>query len=189
MVKRADRRGDQPRRLPVARVVPARGVAGRRPGRAPRAGRAGRLWSLLWTPTTAYVLAAAAVLGGLLLWDHIYEARQAAAFRPPPPQVLVKNLVEDVVGTGTVRNVTLDEKSGALTVTVEDVLVKPRQSPAEVRRELTTEGTLPIQLVQSRMPWIKTITLRLVKGGRLLATARLVAGQKAPVVDISPDLR
>lgn len=185
MFKRAGR----PRRPAVARVVPTRAPVTRRPLKAPRHGRAPRWRSLLWNPTAAYVAVAAAVVVGLLVWDRVYEARRLAALRPPPPQVLAKNLVEDIVGSGTVRKVALDEKTGSLDVTVEDVLVKPGQSPAEVRRELTTEGTLPIQLVQSRLPWVKAVTLRLVKGGKLLATAHLAGGQKAPVMDFAPDLR
>lgn len=133
----------------------------------------------------ALVLVVAIAVG---LWDHAYEARQAALFQPPPPSVVAKNLVEDIVGPNTVKSVSLDQKTGTLEMTVQDVLIKAGQSPDEQRKNVAAEGTLAIQFIQGKMP-MKAITLHIVNGTRALATVTLKPGAKAPTTQFAPALQ
>jgi hypothetical protein len=143
-----------------------------------------------WRPAAIYG-AIVIVMGiGLGLWDHAYEVHQAALLTPPPPQVLAKNLVEDVVGQGTVRAVAADPKAGTLDLTVQDVLLKPGERSAEMHKDLTAEGTLAIQIVQSRLPGFKTVTVHLVdKAGKSLATVRMQPGQRTPAAEFTGGAR
>jgi len=142
---------------------------------------------LNWRPVAVYVAFVLLVGGGIFAWDRAYEARQRALFAPPPPPVLVRNLIEDVVGRGTVSDVKIDDKTSTLDVTVRDVLVKPGQSLDEKKKNLATEGTLAIQFVQSRLRY-KVMRVHLVQNGKVLATVT-VAGQSAPATDYASDLK
>jgi hypothetical protein len=122
----------------------------------------------------------------IFAWDQAYEARQRRLFAPAPPQVVVRNLIESIVGTGTVTDVKLDNKAGTLDVTVKDVLIKPGQSLEEKKKNLSTEGALAIQFVESRFRY-KTMTVHLVQDGKVLATVS-ASGQGAPTTKYSPDL-
>lgn len=168
---------------------PAERRGARKPGRILAAKFRSRGRTIPWHHAAIYAALVVAVGVALALWDHAYEARRAALLRPPPPEVLAKNLVEDIVGPGTVRHVSVDPKAGALDLTVEDVLVKPGQSRAEKQKNLTTEGTLAIQLVQSRLRSLTTVTVHLVKAGTPLATVRIAPGQKAPTADFAAGLK
>ncbi len=141
-----------------------------------------------WKAAAIYAILVAAAMGGVAAWDHAYEARQEALLQPPPPPVLAKNLVEDVIGPGTVHNVAVDEKAGTADLVVEDVLVKPGQSRAEMEKNLISEGSLAIQLLRGQMHTLKAVTLHLVKSGKPLATVRVDAGHPSPVTEFAPDL-
>jgi len=142
-----------------------------------------------WVPVAVYVLIVLLVGGGLFAWDRAYEARQRALFAPASPPVLVRNMIESIVGAGTVSNVKIDDKAGTLDVTVKDVLIKPGQPLAEEKKNLATEGALAIQFVQSRFRY-KTMTVHLVqdKDGRPLATVT-ASGQAAPKTEYAPGLK
>lgn len=167
-------------------AAPGRGPRGR-PKVQPKPGAWGRLRRRNWVPVAAYVGFVLLIGAGLFAWDRAYEARQQALYTPQPPQVIVRNLVEAVVGRGTVTDVKLDNKAGTLDVTVNDVLVKPGQSVDEKRKNLSTEGTLAIQFVQSRFRY-KTMTVHLVQAGKPLATVT-ASGQSTPTTEYSPDLK
>lgn len=152
------------------------------------AARAGKGRAFPWRPTAIYALLVVAAAGGVAAWDHAYEARRAALLRPPPPNVLAKNLVEDIIGPGTVHNVTLDEKAGTADIVVEDVLVKPGKSRAEIEKDLASEGSLAIQLLRGQMRDLKVVTLHLVKAGKPLATVRSDAAHPSPVTEYTPNL-
>lgn len=126
---------------------------------------------------------------GLVLWDRAYETRRAARLTPPPPDVLARNLVEDVVGPKTVQNVAVDEKAGTLELSVTDVLIKPGQPRDEMRKNLASEGALAIQLLRSYMAQFTTVTIHLVKDKKVLATVRVTSGQKEPVTEFSPEVK
>jgi hypothetical protein len=140
-----------------------------------------------WVPVAAYVLFVLLVGGGLFAWDRAYEARQRALYAPASPPVLVRNMIESIVGAGTVTDVKIDDKAGTLDVTVKDVLVKPGQPLDEKKKNLSTEGALAIQFVQSRLRY-KTMTVHLVQDGKALATVT-ATGQVAPKTDYAPDLK
>jgi hypothetical protein len=157
---------------------------------APRQGRArrgARSAHRNWVPVAVYVGFVVVVLAGLFAWDQAYEAHQRALYAPAPPQVIVRNLIEAIVGRGTVSDVKLDDKAGTLDVTVKDVLVKPGQSLDEKKKNLSTEGALAIQFVESRFRY-KTMTVHLVGDGKVLATVS-ASGQSAPTTEYSPDLK
>lgn len=155
----------------------------RRTLRSRRGGRAN------WIPVAAYVLIVLLIGGGLFAWDRAYEARQRALFAPASPQVLVRNMVESVVGAGAVTNVKIDEQAGVLNVTVKDVLIKAGQPLDEKKKNLSTEGALAIQFVQSRFRY-KTMTVHLIdaQNGKPLATVT-ASGQGAPTTDYASDLK
>jgi hypothetical protein len=142
-----------------------------------------------WKPVAVYIGLVVLAGLGLALWDRAYEAQQAALRQPPPPPVLARVLVEEFVGSGTVENVTVDAKAGTLEMSVKDVVTKPGQTLAEKKKNLTSEGTLAIQILHSQMPGIKTITLHLVQNGKVLATAATRPGQATPGVEFSSDLQ
>jgi hypothetical protein len=138
-------------------------------------------------PVAAYIGFVVVVGAGLFAWDQAYEARQRRLFAPAPPQVVVRNLIESIVGSGTVTDVKLDQKAGTLDVTVKDVLIKPAQPLDEKKKNLSTEGALAIQFVQSRFRY-KTMTVHLVQDGKVLATVT-ATGQGQPKTVYSPDLK
>jgi hypothetical protein len=140
-----------------------------------------------WVPVAAYVGFVVVIAAGLFAWDRAYEARQRALFAPAAPQVVVRNLIESIVGRGTVTDVKLDDKAGILDVTMKDVLVKPAQSLDEKKKNLSTEGTLAIQFVESRFRY-KMMTVHVVQDGRVLATVT-ASGQGAPKTEYSPELK
>ena len=163
--------------------VPSRGRA-LSPHRASRV-RRGLRRNLV--PVAGYVLFVLIVGAGLFAWDRAYEARQRALFTPASPSVLVRNMIENIVGAGTVTNVKIDDRAGTLDVTVKDVLVKPAQSLDEKKKNLSTEGALAIQFVQGRLRY-KVMTVHLVQDGKVLATVR-ASGQAAPATEYAPDLK
>ena len=142
-----------------------------------------------WVPVAAYVLFVLLVGGGLFAWDRVYEARQRALFAPASPSQLVRNMIESFVGAGAVTNVKIDDKAGTLDVTVKDALVRPGQSLAEEKKNLSTEGALAIQFVQSRLRF-KTMTVHLVRGADGTALVTVTAsGQGVPTTEYAPDLK
>jgi hypothetical protein len=163
-----------------------RTLAASKPAQAkPR--RGGRSHRRNWLPVAVYSGFVVVVLGAVFAWDHAYEAHQRVLNTPAPPQVIVRNLIESIMGAGTVSDVKLDSKAGTLDVTVRDVLVKPGQSLDEKKKNLSTEGALAIQFVQSRFRY-KTMTVHLVQDGKVVATVT-ASGQSAPTAEYSPDLK
>jgi len=182
--------------LKIGKVFGARASAAptlSRAGQRQRAARAARSLktqgrTIPWRHAAIY--AALVVVAGvaIALWDHAYEARQADALKPPPPEVVAKNLVEDVVGLGSVSNVVLDQKASSLEMTVQDVLLKPGQSRDEQRKNVSAEGGYAIQFLENRMP-LKKVTLHIMKANKALATVSYEAGQKTPTTQFGPDLQ
>lgn len=158
------------------RGVPARVIRSLR-GRLPR-----------WTPIAVYVLVVLVAGAAIVAWDRAYEARRAGLFRPASPQVQVKNTVEEIIGPGSVTDVKIDSKANTLDLTVRDVLFKPGQPVAEQKKNLTSEGTLAIQFVQARMRFA-SMTVRLIRDGKTLATVRAASGQTQPATEFAPELK
>src|SRR3989442_8148403 len=81
--------------------------------RLARAGRLAMKTGLSWVPVVIYVAAVVVVSGGLFTWDYAYRRKAEEALPPPPPDVLAKNLVENIIGRGTVKDVKVGEAAGA----------------------------------------------------------------------------
>lgn len=143
----------------------------------------------MWRPIAIYVGLVILAGAGIVFWDHAYQAQQAALYQPPSPPVMAKDIIESIVGRGTVHDVNVNTKTGQADLTVEDVLTKPGQSAAEVKKNLTAEGTLTVQALRANMPSLKSVTIHLVKSGKPLATAHMAPGQKQVAVDYAAGVR
>ncbi|MGH2348427.1 MAG: hypothetical protein ACRDFT_03045 [bacterium] len=91
-----------------------------------RPSRVSRKTGLRLGPILIYVAIVVAVAGGIFAWDLSYRRQQEEATKPPEPQVLVKNLVENIIGPGTVRNVRVNDATGAVEVDFESATYPPR---------------------------------------------------------------
>lgn len=91
-------------------------------------------------PILIYVAVVAVVVVGLLAWDAAWKRREEAARKPPPADVLAKNLVENIIGRNTVKTVAVDEAKGTVDVTFESATYPP------AARVTTAGEVLPKQL-------------------------------------------
>src|SRR2546428_12895979 len=78
-----------------------------------RADRLAKKTGLSWVPVAIYIAAVVVVGGGLFAWDYAYRRKAEEALRPPPPDVLAKNLVENIIGRGTAKDVKAGEAAGS----------------------------------------------------------------------------
>lgn len=76
-------------------------------------------------PILIYVAAVAVVAGGLLTWDFAWRRREEASRRPPPPDVVAKNLIENIIGRGTVKEIKVNEQAGTVEATFESATYPP----------------------------------------------------------------
>jgi len=156
----------------------------------PRPSRSAKIKVFPWKAAAVYSALVILVFGGVVLWDRAYESRREAAFKPPRPEILAKNLVENFIGrSGAVHDVKVDAKAGTLELSVDDVLIKPGQPLAEKQKNVSSEGTLSIQVLQGQMPRFTTITVHVLRDVKVLATAQIKPGQKEPLTEFTPDLR
>jgi biotin carboxyl carrier protein len=94
-------------------------------------------------PILIYVAAVVVIAAGLFAWDVSYRRRQEEANKPPDPQVLVKNLVENIIGPDTVRNVRINEATGAVEVDFESATYPPRVR-ATAAGEVLAQGLVAV---------------------------------------------
>jgi biotin carboxyl carrier protein len=90
-----------------------------------RADRLGKKTGLSWVPVTIYVAVVVVAGAGLFTWDYLYRRRQEEAMKPPPPDVLAKNLVENIIGRGSVKEIKVDEAAGTVDVKFESATYPP----------------------------------------------------------------
>lgn len=76
-------------------------------------------------PILIYIAAVSVIGAGLFAWDAAYRRKQEEAQKPPPPEVLAKNLVENIIGRGTVKDVKVDEAAGTVEVVFESATYPP----------------------------------------------------------------
>ncbi len=142
-----------------------------------------------WRPVAIYVAIVIVAGVGLVIWDRAYEGSQGSlgSSLSRRPEDAARNLVENVVGRGTVEIVTLDQKTGTVTITVRDVVSDKGKTPAEKRELLSGEGTQAVESVLGFVSF-KHIVLKLVKDGKVLATVRGEPG-KPPQTEFAPGLK
>jgi hypothetical protein len=139
-----------------------------------------------WRAVAIYVAIVVVAGVGLILWDRSYEAGRHSV-PSVAPETAARHLVENVVGSGTVQRVTLDQKTGTLTIDVKDVVTDKSKTAAQNRELLAGEGTQAAQAILGFISF-KQVVLHLVKDGRTLATVRAEPG-KAPRTEFAPDLK
>lgn len=76
-------------------------------------------------PIAIYVAVVVVAGGGLFAWDYVYQRKQEEALKPPPPDVLAKNLVENIIGRGSVKDLKIDDAAGTVDVTFESATYPP----------------------------------------------------------------
>ncbi len=76
-------------------------------------------------PILIYVAVVAVAVAGLLAWDAAWKRREEAARKPPPTDVVAKNLVENIIGRNTVQSIKVDEAKGTVDVTFESATYPP----------------------------------------------------------------
>ncbi len=93
-------------------------------------------------PILIYVGVVAVLGAGLFAWDYSYRRQLEEARKPPPTDVVAKNLVENIIGPGSVRNLKVNGPS--VEVTFESATYPPAaraESPGDVLPQgLAREG-------------------------------------------------
>jgi hypothetical protein len=154
-------------------------------------GRIARRSGINPLPILVFVLVAALAGGGLFGWDYLYRKRQEAANRPPTPEIVIKNLIENIIGRDTVKEATFDQTAGVVSVTFESATFKPGLSTQDSRTFLSAEAelasdvilTIPDQLAaaQPALKKVKRVDLTLTYQGATLATASTERNKKVKV--------
>lgn len=101
--------------------------------------RLSRRTGLRVVPILIFIAGAMVFLGGLLAWDYTWRRREEASRRPPPADVVAKNLVETIIGAGTVKDVKVDETAGTIEVTFTSATYPPA-ARASVAGTVTAQG-------------------------------------------------
>jgi len=166
--------------------------------RAP-VGRIARRSGINPLPLLIFVLVAALAGGALFAWDYVYRQRQEAATRPPSAEIVIKNLVENIIGRDTVKAATFDQAAGVVAVTFESATFKPGQSKQDSRTFLSAEAELasevilsiPDQLAEAQpaLKNVKRVDLTLIYQGATLATARAERNKKPQVTFVDPRVK
>ncbi|MBM3471085.1 MAG: hypothetical protein FJX73_09900 [Armatimonadetes bacterium] len=128
-------------------------------------------------PILIYIGVAVVVAAGMYAWDVKYRRDEEARRRPPPPEVIAKNLVENIVGSDTVRDVKVDQEKKTITVTFGSVLFKPEKRKKDLRELLEAEATLATQAVLMQMREYGQVNAVLMSQGKTLAVAEAVRGK------------
>lgn len=128
-------------------------------------------------PILIYIGVAVVVAVGMYAWDVKYRRDEEARRRPPSPEVIAKNLVENIVGSDTVRGVKIDPEKKEITVTFESVLFKPGKPKKDLRELMEAEATLATQAVLMQMREYGQVIAVVVHQGKTLAVAEAVRGK------------
>ena len=62
-------------------------------------------------PIVIYIVVALVVTAGMFAWDVRYRRAEEDRRKPPAPETIARNLVENVIGANTVREVKVDKDS------------------------------------------------------------------------------
>lgn len=129
-------------------------------------------------PILIYVGVAVVVTAGMVVWDLQYRRAEEARRRPPEPEVIAKNLVENVVGSDTVREVKVDREKKTIALSFEATQFKPGKSKKELRELLEAEALIATQSVLQQMRDYGQVTATLLHEGKTLAVAVAVQGRE-----------
>jgi uncharacterized membrane protein YsdA (DUF1294 family) len=129
-------------------------------------------------PILIYLAVAVVVTAGMYVWDLQYRRAEEARRRPPEPEVIVKNLVENVVGANVVKEVKVDKDKKTIAITFESVLFKPDKPKKELRELLEAEATLASQAILAQMRDYTEVTATLASQGKTLAVAEAARGKE-----------
>lgn len=125
-------------------------------------------------PIVIYVVVALVVTAGMFAWDVRYRRAEEDRRKPPTPEVIARNLVENAIGANTVRDVKVDREKKTIVVTFESTQFKPDKPKAILRDLLDAEATIAtkqILLPPSPLRDFDKVTATLVKEGKTLAVA------------------
>ncbi len=133
-------------------------------------------------PILIYVGIIAALGGGLFAWDYSYRRQAEEARKPPPTDVIVKNLVENIIGAKTVKSVKVDGGTGSVEVVFESATYPPaarsEASGAVLPQGLAKEG----MLVKKGDPLVSVKT----SDGKALVAARADSAGRVVEVLVKP---
>lgn len=158
-----------------------------------RAGRLQRRMGLSLGPIVVFLAVALVAGAGLFTWDYLWRQQQEVARRPAPPEVIARNLVENIIGRNTVKASQVDAGTGVAAVTFESATFKPEpeQSKQHSREFLTAEAELASQAILAQLEQVRRVNLTIVdpKSGATLATATAVRGRPVQMTYVDPRLR
>lgn len=150
-------------------------------------------------PIMVFVLVAALAGGGLFTWDYLYRKRQEQANRPPSTEVVIKNLVENIIGRETVKAATFNQAAGVVAVTFESATFKPNQAKKDSQEFLTAEAKLasdvilivppPLEEQQPALKTVKRVDLTITFQGATLATATAERNKEVKVTFLDPRVK
>ncbi len=128
-------------------------------------------------PILIYVAVALVVTAGMYVWDLRYRRAQEDLRRPPAPEVIAKNLVENIVGANSVKEVKVDKDKKTVTLTFDSALFRADKSKKELRELLEAEATLATGAILQQMRDFEKVTATLVNKGKTLAVGEAVRGK------------
>lgn len=133
-------------------------------------------------PILVYIAVAVVITAGMFIWDLQYRKTQEAARRPPEPEVVARNLVENIIGAGTVKEVKVDREKKTIAVTFESTQFKPEKPKKELRELLDAEATLAAAAILDQMRDYGQVTATLTNQGKTLAVAEAGRGKDKPSI-------
>ncbi|MDQ7848926.1 MAG: hypothetical protein QN152_10050 [Armatimonadota bacterium] len=171
-----------------------------------RAGGLSRKTGINPVPIIIFILIAVVAGAGLYAWDYAWRRRQEAATKPPPPDVLVRSLIENIIGRQAVKAVALDAAAGTVSATFESATFKPEEAEKDrqqwaqrARQFLTAEARLasdvilqvpePIRTQVPAIGAIRKVTLTIVYRGATVATAVAERGKEIRVTFVDSRLK
>jgi len=128
-------------------------------------------------PILIYIAIAVVVAAGMYIWDLQYRRAQEDLRKPPAPEVIAKNLVENIVGPNTVKEVKVDREKKAVTLTFDSALFRAEKPKKELRELLEAEATLATGAILQQMRDFEKVTATLTYRGKPLAVGEAVRGQ------------
>lgn len=141
-----------------------------------RSDRIAKKTGLSLRPILIYVAAVLVVSGGLFSWDLVWRRREEVSRRPPPPEVLAKNLVENIIGRDTVHDIKIDQAAGTVDISWESATYPPAA-------RATVTGTVLARNLDQLLPGLRVeksdplVYVRTSDGKTELAAAAEFAGR------------